>query len=98
MLRKPEADSEYMTCRVILIKWVVQYMHRSGVNAVRKGATPDMMPHPNNHGSAPPSGQPSISNHSQDEDSSLHDSSHHSLDSSKYLYLYLIILICFYLF
>lgn len=29
MLRKPEADSEHVACRVILIKWISQYMHYS---------------------------------------------------------------------
>lgn len=28
-MRKPEADSEFVACRVLLIKWITNYMHIS---------------------------------------------------------------------
>lgn len=69
-----------MACRVTLIKWVVQYMHRSGINGnvPKKGPTPDMS---TSNSGAPPT-LPGNANQSQDDDGQ-HESSHHSLDSSK---------------
>lgn len=66
-MRKPEADGEHVSCRVILIKWITQYMHYS----IRK--LPD--------NPIPSTSTPSISN--QEEESLQQESSHHSLDSCK---------------
>ncbi|KAK9694345.1 Rap/ran-GAP [Popillia japonica] len=47
IVRKPEADNEFVTCRVSLIKWVANYMHqtKSGPNSMTSASSPG------NHGS-----------------------------------------------
>ncbi|XP_017775856.1 PREDICTED: ral GTPase-activating protein subunit alpha-1 isoform X1 [Nicrophorus vespilloides] len=66
VVRKPEAETKYLTCRVILIKWVTHYTHQ-----IKKQEY---------NSTNPPTTPASQTSNINDDES--HDSSHPSLDSN----------------
>ena len=70
VLRKPEAESEFIYCRVSLIMWIASYLHQTRKNI---DGGPASMTHSTN--SAP------VGSH---EDETQHESAHPSLESSEF--------------
>lgn len=71
VIRKAEPESEFISCRVTLIKWVINYMHISKKNS--DGAPSSISSSSHSH---------YTSHHSHEEDPH-NDSTHPSLDSGN---------------
>lgn len=78
-MRKPEQETEFVACRVTLVKWVANYMHLQ-VQKRQEGG--------NGHPATP---QLQQQNH---EESAEHEIAHASLDSSKCVLMCIFVLIC----
>lgn len=72
-MRRPEQETEFVACRVTLIKWVANYMQ---VQVQKKFESGHFMGG-NSHSVTP---QPQQQNH---EENAEHEIAHASLDSSK---------------
>lgn len=71
VMRKPEPESEFLACRVTLIKWVANYMHvaqKKPEGAAANNAHPSTPQPPQNH-----------------EENNEHEIAHASLDSSEFI-------------
>lgn len=79
VMRKPEQETEFVGCRVTLIKWVANYMHLQVQKKFDGGG--------NSINSVTSQSQQQQSH----EESGEHEIAHASLDSSKLLIIFIII-------